>query len=658
MNPFDQQRKRITWGLLGFFSLLGLAAVYLIYFSYGQLRFESFYVQRNLAEDFVNRVGVALQERIATESRRAPAEYDFLISSTERFGQLSPLSNLNPAVSFPGALGYFQVDAAGQFSSPLLPEAAEQVAAIGLSDAEISSRRKVREDLRELLVVAPSDAQQAESLLQADVTGDHDNDGETAVTANRQIYDELSKTEGAYRQRSFSSGISSVAELKLKKSDLSRAQDVAKQVALKASVKETAAPQVEALAARLDPVELSETERRSVFASTINQFRLTVLNDEHVAFHRDVWHNGERRIQGFVVSIVSFTDTLIKRDFHGGQISETNDLTLVLNGVVMALIPARYRSAGALYAGEVGASDIDATDIAGNEILLQRSLPAPADQFELIVSTAALPSGPGAGALILISTILLVVIVAGFYLLNRLMHRSVDIAEQQQDFVSAVTHELKTPLTSIRMYGEILRAGWADEDKKKTYYDFIFYESERLSRLIGNVLQLARITRGSAEAVVVPQPHSIARLAEAVRAQCQAQADAAGFELVMKFEESLLDIEVLAELDAFQQVVMNLVDNAIKFSQTSTRREVEMGVRKRSDAMEFYVRDFGPGVPGEQMREIFKLFYRGESELTRETTGTGIGLALVARLVEQMQGSIDVMNKSPGAEFSVKLKFA
>ena len=56
------------------------------------------------------------------------------------------------------------------------------------------------------------------------------------------------------------------------------------------------------------------------------------------------------------------------------------------------------------------------------------------------------------------------------------------------------------------------------------------------------------------------------------------------------------------------------------------------------------------------MREIFKLFYRVESELTRETTGTGIGLALVARLVEQMQGSIDVMNKSPGAEFSVRLK--
>src|SRR5205814_961221 len=70
-------------------------------------------------------------------------------------------------------------------------------------------------------------------------------------------------------------------------------------------------------------------------------------------------------------------------------------------------------------------------------------------------------------------------------------------ARQQQDFVSAVSHELKTPLTSIRMYGEMLKAGWADDAKKQTYYDYIHSESERLSRLIENVLQLARLTRGS-----------------------------------------------------------------------------------------------------------------------------------------------------------------
>ena len=77
----------------------------------------------------------------------------------------------------------------------------------------------------------------------------------------------------------------------------------------------------------------------------------------------------------------------------------------------------------------------------------------------------------------------------------RLGVKQIRLTRQQQDFVSAVSHELKTPLTSIRMYGEILREGWADEEKKKTYYAYIHDESERLSRLISNVLQLARMTR-------------------------------------------------------------------------------------------------------------------------------------------------------------------
>ena len=81
------------------------------------------------------------------------------------------------------------------------------------------------------------------------------------------------------------------------------------------------------------------------------------------------------------------------------------------------------------------------------------------------------------------------------YGVYRLGGGQIELAQERSNFVSAVSHELKTPLTSIRMYGEILRAGWVEsEDKKRSYYDFIFFESERLSRLIANVLHLARLT--------------------------------------------------------------------------------------------------------------------------------------------------------------------
>ena len=93
----------------------------------------------------------------------------------------------------------------------------------------------------------------------------------------------------------------------------------------------------------------------------------------------------------------------------------------------------------------------------------------------------------------------MLVLLVGHYGLYRLGLQQIDLAVQRSDFVSAVSHELKTPLTAIRMYGEMLRAGWVqDEARRQTYYDFIFFESERLSRLIANVLQLARLTNHDA----------------------------------------------------------------------------------------------------------------------------------------------------------------
>ena len=123
------------------------------------------------------------------------------------------------------------------------------------------------------------------------------------------------------------------------------------------------------------------------------------------------------------------------------------------------------------------------------------SLSAPLDDVELIFTITQLPVGPGGVIVGWAALILGIVMCAGCVVMYRFGAAQIDLTRAQQNFVSAVSHELKTPLTSIRMYGEILKAGWASEEKKRTYYDFIYHESERLSRLIANVLQLARLTR-------------------------------------------------------------------------------------------------------------------------------------------------------------------
>ena len=234
----------------------------------------------------------------------------------------------------------------------------------------------------------------------------------------------------------------------------------------------------------------------------------------------------------------------------------------------------------------------------------------------------------------------------------RLGLRQITLARQQQDFISAVSHELKTPLTSIRMYGEMLLQGWAGDDKRQQYYSYIFDESERLTRLINNVLQMARMTRN--ELHLELQSYTATQLLDTIRSKVSSQIERAGFELSLTCEEECESMAIDVDLDYFIQIIINLVDNAVKFSAKSATRRIEIFCQRHGDELQWSVRDHGPGVPGNQMRKIFELFYRSENEMTRETLGTGIGLSLVTELVQAMKGGIDVVNRSPGAEFQIR----
>jgi signal transduction histidine kinase len=129
------------------------------------------------------------------------------------------------------------------------------------------------------------------------------------------------------------------------------------------------------------------------------------------------------------------------------------------------------------------------------------------------------------------------------------------------------------------------------------------------------------------------------------------QVERAGFGL--RFVNDVDDASISVDEDCFMQIVINLVDNAIKFSKDAEEKIVEVRSKSSADGVVFSVRDYGPGVPQDQMKKIFELFYRSESELTRETVGTGIGLAIVYQLATAMGGSVDLVNVEPGAEFRV-----
>jgi len=404
-------------------------------------------------------------------------------------------------------------------------------------------------------------------------------------------------------------------------------------------VAETVAADAQAPAAANETAAKAEVAVRT-FASEIDPFELGVLDTGHLVLFRNVWRDGQRYVQGALLDRETFVATAVEMPYRASSLGSASHLNVAFHGRVLdsfAAAASDYRSA--------------ADDLAGT-VLYRARLSPPFGDVELTFLVDALPRAPGTGLLAWIAVTIAVVLVGGFYLMYRFGAGQMRLARQQQDFVSAVSHELKTPLTSIRMYGEMLKSGWADEAKRQTYYDYIHSESERLSRLIENVLQLARLTRNSQR--FDPKAVTVAELVDVARSKVATQVERAGFALVVR-NETPDGTSVVVDVDCAAQIFINLVDNALKFSANAAIKKVEIAGRRNSDgSVLLTVRDYGPGVPKAQLKKIFELFYRAENELTRETVGTGIGLALVRQLATAMGARVDARNCEPGAEFRVQ----
>jgi signal transduction histidine kinase len=228
----------------------------------------------------------------------------------------------------------------------------------------------------------------------------------------------------------------------------------------------------------------------------------------------------------------------------------------------------------------------------------------------------------------------------------------IKLAQKKDDFISAVSHELRTPLTSIRMYSEMLEKNWVkSKDKLTEYYKSMRQESERLSRLIENVLDFSRIQRGRKK-YAFGLGDINACIAEVVEMMTPYAAES-GFSIRKEFGELT---QAAFDRDAVTQIVVNLLDNAIKYARSAEDKTIT--VRTRSDAkfVTIEVEDHGPGVPHRQRKKVFEQFYRCGCEATRETAGTGLGLALVKKFAQAHNGFVEILTAKPtGAIFRVAL---
>ena len=280
----------------------------------------------------------------------------------------------------------------------------------------------------------------------------------------------------------------------------------------------------------------------------------------------------------------------------------------------------------------------------------------PFDALSVELALQPLPDVGSTTPVYLLAGLLALVAAAGLAAIYRMVAVVVQFAERRSNFVAAVSHELKTPLTSIRMYGEMLRDGLvASEAKRDDYYRTITDESERLSRLINNVLEFSRLEKGKRELQLTRG--SLAALLEEAVEQLRPHAEREGFRLELALDERLPPLRF--DRDAIIQVLFNLVDNSIKYARNAESKDIRLECRRLEDRVCLRLRDYGPGVPQRHLSRVFEAFYRGEDELTRTTKGTGIGLALVKELVESMGASIRATNldAAEGGGFAVYIEF-
>jgi signal transduction histidine kinase len=239
--------------------------------------------------------------------------------------------------------------------------------------------------------------------------------------------------------------------------------------------------------------------------------------------------------------------------------------------------------------------------------------------------------------------LLLVVIVLGLGATYRLVRRESEMARLKSDFVASVSHDLKTPLSLIRMFAETLELGRVTEEAtRREYYAVITRESERLTRLIDNVLDFSRIEEGRQSYDIFP--NAVEPLIQEVLDAFRYPLVQQGFKLEVAIEPELPEVPL--DPAAFKRALANLVDNAIKYS--GERRRLRVSARAAGAEVCVEVADEGVGIPAGEVERIFEKFYRvGRSEI-QGRRGSGVGLALVKHIAQAHGGRVSVESR-PGA---------
>ncbi len=628
--------KKLRLTMVLFVVLISVPMTVVVWRTYASLDRESRSQVRFFSEQLFDAIEADLADLVRREEKRAVDEYGHTMVAADGRTLVSPLAGV-PAE--PYILGYVQNNPDGSFQTPLVanskdklsPQLKKRVVQLETVNHQFNQRK------RGAFLPSPAATATAQPPPSADK--------EQPTFADRFL---------TRAPRKKSKAVLGQKQARVEEITVSQAMNLAGQDDKPPDLKVEERSQTDRetvgdmsasdtwRTSSTDPATDSAHRRRSALPSPgrfqveVAPLQTVAMDASRVFVFRRIAIDGQIYRQGVVIQLDAFLEHLLTAFYDPQPIARYT--RLVLNAAGFSLSRHPHDRTGAVPSSGVW--------------LAARTFPAPFDFLSAEMQAASLPPSPARRVLSLALIALGAVMVVGLGLIYQTARAVMELSERRSRFVSAVTHELKTPLTNIRMYIEMLEQGIAaTPEREQTYLGILASESARLSGLITNVLELSRLEQQSRRFMLTEGDLSdVLSDVQSIMAESLARE---AFELTI----DNVDPSVFAyDRDVLVQVLVNLMENSIKFGRHLSKKKICIGVRADNDWIRLSVSDTGPGIPKKSLKKIFDDFYRVDNALVQTIRGTGIGLALVKKLILAMGGRVRAENnQGPGCTIIIHL---
>ncbi len=638
--------------ILIFCLALSVPLAYFVRHTYRSLAQEEAAQLRFFAETLFDEMERELALLVRQEEERAVDEYNYFYQP----GETPVRSPLSRPPAAPYILGYFQNNPDGSFQTPLMDRSkpagsvfdslVDQLQAVN----RIFNQKRSAADVFEVqpMIPPPQPAPPRE---------------ETAGFADRYLRTAKSKVQKEYlgREQKRTEEITVGQALNLARQDTAVLQKKAgagkfegRAVAPRTSTPSAALsdrrarqrpsrdgwtngsamePEVQQEAAETLPSAPSTPSAPGRLQAEIDPMQSVFIDQDRILVFRRIALGNQIFRQGLVLRIEPFLNHLAEAHFRSQPLARFTHLDL-----------------RALHEGRTAASIKAGAPASSSKFTLDHVFPRPFSFLRARLTCQDIPKSAGRQTLNIMIAVLAGIMLLGLFAIYRSAATVAELSERRSQFVSSVTHELKTPLTNIRMYIEMLEQGIAaTPEREQAYFRILGAESGRLSRLINNILEFSKLEKkqlhfnwdtGDFEEVI-----------REVRMIMEGSLAKAGFRLRV-VREAISPVRYDREM--MIQVLVNLVENSMKFGKAADTREITIRIGTEGKWAVIGVSDRGPGIPRKSLNKIFDDFYRVESALVRATQGTGIGLAFVRKVITAMGGKVSAENNE-GAGCTVKL---